>query len=339
MENKDHTYDESHFESCADSLHDNANVFNTSEERNQSKNFQHDIKIPSGEHLGMNHSSWRKVKFGSAIILKTAQILHNRPIYRDKKSFHDEDFEVLRNNIKRVGINVEPITVKEVSGVNVSGEAQFELVQGGRRLQACADAGVNVSAIICNKPRHISYYVDCLLGDAFKKKLSPYEYGLQLQLTLAEDWVGSDSDLALLIGIDKSKLSRSLALANLPSEIIEIVSDARKFRVTDGSKLQSALKLDNEVVMQEVLEILKSGKTLNAKDVVKILLASVAKSSSVASCNTPQFFIINNQNMGQWHKKKNGSLEFKFAFNVSNKDQAGLIKNFAKILKPFAGYM
>jgi len=74
--------------------------------------------------------------------LDPKKIVASKFANRVSTSFNDAEFELLKEEIKSAGGNVQPIKVRPLK------DAEYEIVYGHRRHRACLDVGVDVLAII-----------------------------------------------------------------------------------------------------------------------------------------------------------------------------------------------
>lgn len=271
---------------------------------------------------------------GVVMRLKTSQIRFSQEPNREQASYHDEDFEVLSQNVNAAGGVCEPIIVKELPQKTVDGQRQYEVIQGHRRLQACAENELDVMATVIKKPLGQSFTLDRLKGNRFRKELSPFEFGKQLEHIVDNEWTGSLTALGVAIGCSKSQVSRALALAALPTEIISVIDDPRGLRMKDGAALQDALKRDSENVLAETAAIALLPNKLGAVEVVKRLLAAAGK-SSVARCNIPIDLVVHEQIVGNWCPQHGGETLIRICTPMSPVEQSQLMKKVQKVLSAY----
>lgn len=272
---------------------------------------------------------------GVVMLLKTSQIRFSQEPHRAQASYHDEDFEVLSQNVNAAGGVCEPIIVKELPQKTVDGQRQYEVIQGHRRLQACAENELDVMATVIKKPLGgQSFALDRLKGNRFRKELSPFEFGKQLEHIVDNEWTGSLTALGAAIGCSKSQVSRGLALATLPPKIISVINDPRCLRMKDGAALQDALKRDREIVLAEAAAIALLPNKLGAVEVVKRLLAA-AGISGVARCNIPIDLVVHEQIVGNWCPQPGGETLIRICTPMSPVEQSQLMKKVQKVLSAY----
>ena len=271
---------------------------------------------------------------GAAIKLKSYEVRLPRSPQRLSQTIFDNAYLDLKRSIEVGGGNVVPIEVLLLDNDAPSAEPRFELISGYLRLQACLDLGLDVLATV--KPKialNVSFEIDRLKSGEGSVPLKPYEKGILLRYIADHTNIKNDVGLVHETGISKSQVSRGLALADLPTALIDIVLDPRQLRFKDGPDLKKALNQCEEAVTAEIgaIAAMPGGK-LDASEVVVRLLAAAGKSSGVARCNTSHDLMVKNQKVGCWQAKVNGETDIRLSVNLSPSERSKLMKKWEKDL-------
>jgi hypothetical protein len=125
---------------------------------------------------------------------------------------------------------------------------------------------------------------------------SIYELGRQLKHAAETLKPRTQGELAAMLGISSSKLSRAKDLAELPENMINVFASAREIRVQDIKPLKDAFEANPEAVLLEASIMKTEGKPLARADIIQryrkaAQSAQSAKEAEVrddfAPCKTP----------------------------------------------------
>jgi ParB family transcriptional regulator, chromosome partitioning protein len=190
---------------------------------------------------------------------------------RLEDSFQSEAFASLKKEIEEAGRNVQPIKVRPIAG---SVPQQYQIVFGHRRHRACLDLGLPVWAFIESLDDSTTF-VEMERENRQRANLSPYEQGRMY--VRGVELFGSMRKLSERIGRDVSDISKAIAIATLPSAVIEAFPSANdlQFRwakaLTDASSKDAAGLLERA---QTVVNERAAGKKLSAQEVLSKLTAT-----------------------------------------------------------------
>lgn len=187
---------------------------------------------------------------------------------RIEKNFSTSEYERLKLEIAGSGGNVQPIKVRRLD----SDEDRYEIVFGHRRHRACLELGLPVLAIIEDlDDQELFKAMD--RENRERLNLAPWEQGRMYRNALNEGLFRSISELAREVGMDKGNLSKALALADLPQEIIDAFPSPLDLQFNWAPMLKLALEKDRENVVFRAQQ-LRSDRSLglSAKEVLKTLI-------------------------------------------------------------------
>jgi ParB family chromosome partitioning protein len=136
--------------------------------------------------------------------------------HQPRKTIDDEKLKQLSASIKEDGI-LQPIVVRK-SG------AKFQLVMGERRLQAARLAGIPKVPAIVRDVKDVDSLRLALVENIQREDLNAVEVA-QAYRALVATFGLTQSDLASLIGRDRSSVANTLRLLNLPEEIQQMIVD------------------------------------------------------------------------------------------------------------------
>jgi ParB family chromosome partitioning protein len=153
------------------------------------------------------------VAAGESIVEVDVADVETNP-HQPRKTLDDEKLKQLSDSIKEDGV-LQPIVVRR------SGD-KFQLIMGERRLQAARLAGVpKVPALVKNVKDADSLRL-ALVENIQREDLNAIEIAYAYR-TLVGSFGLTQSDLAQLIGRDRSSVANTLRLLNLPEEVQSMI--------------------------------------------------------------------------------------------------------------------
>lgn len=133
-----------------------------------------------------------------------------------RKEFVKEDLDELVASIREVGV-LQPIVVRPIPGA-VTGEPQYELVMGERRLRASKRLGLaSIPAVVKNTADE-AMLRDALLENLHRANLNPLEEASAYEQLLADFGI-TQEQLATRIGRSRPQITNTLRLLKLPTSI------------------------------------------------------------------------------------------------------------------------
>lgn len=197
----------------------------------------------------------------SIIQLDVAKIVPNPR--QPRKSFDDSKLEELTNSIKEQGITSPVLTRRK-------GEF-FELIAGERRLRAAKKAGLNfVPAIVKDFTDEQSLEI-AIVENLQREDLNPIEEASAYK-SLSEEFNLTQEEIAKKVGKDRSTVSNTVRLLELPEEIIESLSSGR-ISAGQARPLLGIEDKDQQLALWH--EILKGG--LSSRDAEALASTSTGK--------------------------------------------------------------
>jgi len=144
--------------------------------------------------------------------------LVDEPSYDVREYIIQEELEELTESIKAVGV-LKPIRVFKVGD-------RYEIEDGHRRYLAAKAAGLQtIPALVVDSEEELRE-VKKLHANIFSKDLTPIELSRTLNY-LRHKFNYSVDDLARLMGKSQGRISQLLALANYPSDLVELMEDGK----------------------------------------------------------------------------------------------------------------
>ena len=173
--------------------------------------------------------------------------------YQPRIQIAEESLLELSTSIKQQGL-LQPIVVTK-------GEDDvFTIIAGHRRVEAHKRLKKKfIKAIVKEKVVHAQLAILPLVENLQRADTDPIENAIAFKRIVDEKIVKSQQELADLIGVSKSWLSKALSVLRLPDELLEKV---KKDKFTDITVLSALNKTDDK----NVLSVYKKVKDLKRKD-------------------------------------------------------------------------
>ena len=170
--------------------------------------------------------------------------------------------------------------------------------------------------------------------NAERKDISAYERALNLRQALVSLFNDNQSELARSLKVDKSVVSRMIALANLPPEIVALASRPESLNAHTAAQLGPALNDPNR--REEILKFAKStaeaGTKLTSSELVRRLLLSP---SDAEKYRPVAIKAGHNARQAVWRLKENGTVQItvrSIPEELSAKDRKALLKEISSKL-------
>jgi len=139
-----------------------------------------------------------------------------------RKRFDDDKLKQLSESIKEDGV-LQPVVVRRKG-------ARYELVMGERRLQAARLAGAASVPAVVKDVRDADSLRLAIVENIQRENLNAVEVANAYRQLIASFGL-SQSDLAQLVGRDRSSVANTLRLLNLPDEVQQMIVEDR---ITEG---------------------------------------------------------------------------------------------------------
>ena len=184
--------------------------------------------------------------------------------YQPRIEIREESLIELSTSIKQQGL-LQPIVVtKDENGV-------FIIIAGHRRVEAHKLLQKKfIKAILKEKVVHAQLAILPLVENLQRADTDPIENAIAFKRIIDEKIIKSQQELADLIGVSKSWLSKALSILRLPTELLEII---KKDKYSDVTVLSALNKTDKD----EVINIYQKVKILKRKEALDYIRSLVLK--------------------------------------------------------------
>lgn len=254
---------------------------------------------------------------------------------RTESSFENEQFEELRQGILAKGENLQPIRVRWVpDSEGVPGH--WELVWGERRLRACREAGLRVSAIVAKDDSSADDYLDRIRENRGRADLTPWEFSQQVRHALERPPGMTKVALAAKIGCNVSTISRAHDMARLPEVIVRAFRSPNEVRYEDVKPLRDAYERNATAVQDECSRILAEPEPQAASQVVRRLVQS--SRGEFASCKQPPAtgkttaLESDGKPVGFWRLSPKGAIEVHIETAMSDNQRDAMLEQLTSFL-------
>ena len=138
--------------------------------------------------------------------------------HQPRKSFDDDKLKQLSESIKADGV-LQPVVVRKRGD-------KYQLIVGERRLQAARLAGMPKVPVIVRDVKDADSLRLALVENIQREDLNAIEVANAYRALVATFGL-TQSDLAKLIGRDRSSVANTLRLLNLPEDVQQMIVDER----------------------------------------------------------------------------------------------------------------
>lgn len=189
---------------------------------------------------------------------------------RIEPSFSDTAFENLKAEIATSEGNVQPIKVRRIGGeVN-----SYEIVFGHRRHRACLELGLPVLASIVENMPDSVLFAEMDRENRNRADLSVYEQGRAYLRALDDALFPSQRQLATALGVNLALVSRAVAIAKLPTEVIQAFASPLDLQYRWAEPLRDAQQRDPEALLARARAIVSLDKRPEASEILKRLTSA-----------------------------------------------------------------
>jgi len=171
--------------------------------------------------------------------------------------YDNKKIDELANSIKENGL-IQPIIIKR-------NENKYQIIAGHRRYLAFRKLNKeSIPAIIKNNINNEE--IITLTENLIRENLNPLEIALSLENILDKKIVKTHSELAKILGINKSTVSRYLKLLKLPNKIKKFIKEKK---YTDLLVLNKLSTLSSKEAVEIFEKIIKN--SLNRKEAIELI--------------------------------------------------------------------
>lgn len=190
-----------------------------------------------------------EIKEGESIqSIKLIKIEPNKD--QPRKKFDEESLQELANSITRYGV-IQPIIVNPK-------EDYFQIVAGERRWRAAKIAGLtDIPCIVRDTDERRSKEI-ALIENVQRQDLNPIEKARGYRM-LIEDYGLTQSELADVVGMNRSTVANTMRLLNLDPRVIELAVEGK---LTEGHCRSLLTIVDGEKQLQMAKRLIERGATV-----------------------------------------------------------------------------
>lgn len=175
---------------------------------------------------------------------------------REEAHFATDAFAKLKEEIAAAGGNVQPIKVRPIAERSDTGaKPAYEIVYGHRRHRACLELGIPVLALVQQVMEDIDLFVEMERENRNREDLSAWEQGVMYMRALEQGLFPSAKQLGVAIDRDMSNISRAMALAKLPAEVVRAFGSPLNLQFRWATLLKDAHQRDPEGLLATAREI------------------------------------------------------------------------------------
>jgi ParB family chromosome partitioning protein len=176
--------------------------------------------------------------------------------FQPRKEMNQKDLAELTRSIKEKGF-IQPILARDIK------EGRFEVVAGGRRLEAAKLLGIKEIPAIVRDLDNKDSFIAAIVENLQRKNLNPLEEAQALQ-RLKDEFNFSLDEIAQFVSKDKTTVLNTMRLLKLP----EKVKDALKKNLINRSQARTILSFKSKIQQEKIFyKILEKGLTV--RDVEK----------------------------------------------------------------------
>ena len=244
--------------------------------------------------------------------LSPATVIPSAWANRHNASFDSSEFSELKREIREAGGNVQPIKVRPLNGSTVPIESapRYEIVFGHRRHRACLDLNLPVNALI-EEVDDQRLFEQMERENRGRKNLSAWEQGNMYLNALDRGLYPSQRRLSEAIGVDVALVSKSIALAKLPKEIISAFASPLDVQFRWAQILTEAHRRDAAGMTKRARGIMseQSEKPMTASHVLARLTATFDPPKPHAENRKP--LMIGKKRVGEWAVGTDGAVRLR----------------------------
>jgi ParB family chromosome partitioning protein len=187
-------------------------------------------------------------------MIDPVKIVPSKWANRDKSHFESAAFARLKDEIGNAGGNVQPIKVRPLAG-SPSDAAQWEIVFGHRRHRACLELGLPVLSLVQQDLGDADLFVQMERENREREDLSAWEQGVMYLRALELGLFPSAKQMAAAIDRDMGNISRAMALAKLPEDVVRAFGSPLNLQFRWASPLRDAHQKDPERLLEVSREL------------------------------------------------------------------------------------
>ena len=203
-------------------------------------------------------------------------IKESRWANRHPTAYSSAEYTALVEAIKLSGSNIQPIKVRKVNPS--TGQHTYEVVFGHRRLRVCRELGIPVRAIVADQMSDKQMYLEMQSENSHRHDLSPWEQGESFRRALDSGLYSSARELAEATGVTPGLVSKGLAIARLPPDVLAAFDQLSDIQYRFSALLNKALTSDQNRVLARARSLARDEISRTGKEVCDQLLGLVPDS-------------------------------------------------------------
>lgn len=262
--------------------------------------------LAAGEDAHLQTADVEHVQLSNLMDILVTDLYENP--YQPRISIDEDDLKSLSNSIEKSGL-LQPIVVTKRD------EGGYIIVAGHRRVEAHRLLGLDNIKSIVKKVEHVQLAILPLVENLQRKNTSVIEDAIAFKRLLDDKIVKTQDELATLVSLTKSSISKTMSVLKLPEKVIKQV---KKDKYRDVNVLSLLNKIPEEKILEVYSAINKETRS-NALDYIKnILNKSQSNTTKDIIINTEKVYKINLNSIPKEHKKKIDDLVNKLTKDIIN---------------------
>lgn len=282
-----------------------------------------------GLHHRVQHLERELAMFEDASVvvkLDPTKVRQSRWKNRHELAFSTERFRELKEQIAAAGGNTVPIKVRRLPG-REGEDGEYEVVYGRRRLRACQELGLPVSAIVeAVTDQELFAQMDRENRD--REDLSAWEKGCMYKHALDDGLFPSGRRLAETLGLDFSNVARAMRLASLPEIVIEAFPSPLEIQWRWALGLVEAMDKNPESLLNTAQTLAQQVPKLTSKEVFAKLIGVAKPKSSTAAANAVELKSAKGAKVGVFARDEKGAVTLKVAAGAMSAGQEKKLLDF-----------
>jgi ParB family chromosome partitioning protein len=204
---------------------------------------------------------------------------------RHSSAFSSQEYLALKEEIQSSGGNVQPIKVRPISQASRiavlpgATEAavhaqQYEIVYGHRRHRACLELGLPVLTLI-EDLTDAQLFAQMDRENRQREDLSPWEQGVMYARALEKGLFPSMRQLAESVGCNPATISRTVALARLPADILSLFASPTDLQTRWAAPLRELVREGADVGIERARARLMANPQMSPSEIFAALTETV----------------------------------------------------------------
>lgn len=250
---------------------------------------------------------------------------------RHASAFYGSAFDELKKSMQSAGKNVQPILVRP----RQNAPGHYDLIFGERRHKAALECNetVELRGIVDDSIDDVAAFFSGVQENAGRKSLSPLELGQQILYGIERGIFKNQEDAGKQLNKNKALVSRAVAVASLPAEVVSAFRSASQLQYRFAKDLADAVRLAPDLVKAEATKIKDDGVVLTPLEVKLRLLRAADKSVAPLNKKTTVSVEFGGQQVAKLAFDKAGYAQVKLDFSLDAAQEvalAALLKRFYK---------